>query len=179
MQMESPQLPVGMGGIYTSKHLARDANDQVSQRGGREPYEHIWDLLGCLPRRKIVVDHLVARFFEELNPVYDSVHRGTFQGSYDAFWDRKWGNDDLTAVDLRWLALLFIILAFAELLDCPQDASIPIQRRSEETSVQFFWACRKAIVLAPTISGESPDLVRAGILVSRYLIVQGRTMESW
>lgn len=75
----------------------------------------------------------------------------------------------MTAVDLRWLALLFMMLAFAELLDCPVDASTEVQRNSEETSMQYFWAARKAIVLAPTFSGESPDLVRSGILVSRYL----------
>lgn len=177
MEIESPQLPVGMGGIHASNSSHRV--DQLFHRGGKEPYAHIWELIGCLPRRKMLVDHLVKRFLDELNPIFDSVHRDTFQVSYDMYWDRKWGDDDLTAVDLRWLALLFMVLAFAELLDCPMDASTEIQRRSEETSVQFFWASRKAIVLAPTISGESPDLVRAGILVSRYLLYFGRKTESW
>jgi hypothetical protein len=177
MEIESPQLPVGMGGIHASNSSNRV--DQFLHRGGKEPYAHIWELVGCLPRRKKMVDHLVNKFLDELNPVYDSVHKETFQVSYDMFWDRRWGDDDLTAVDLRWLALLFMVLAFAELLDCPLDASTETQRRSEETSVQFFWASRKAIVLAPTISGESPDLVRAGILVSRYLNFFGRRTESW
>jgi len=177
MDIESPQLPVGMGGIHASNPSNRV--DQLFHRGGKEPYAHIWELVGCLPRRKKMVDHLVEKFLDELNPVYDSVHRETFQVSYDMFWNRKWGDDDLTAVDLRWLALLFMVLAFAELLNCPLDTSTETQRRSEETSVQFFWASRKAIVLAPTISGESPDLVRAGILVSRYLIYFGRKTESW
>jgi hypothetical protein len=177
MEIESPQLPVGMGGIHASNSSNRA--DQFLHRGGKEPYAHIWELVGCLPRRKKMVDHLVNKFLDELNRVYDSVHRETFQVSYDMFWDRKWGDDDLTAVDLRWLALLFMVLAFAELLDCPLDASTETQRRSEETSVQFFWASRKAIVLAPTISGESPDLVRAGILVSRYLNFFGRRTEGW
>jgi hypothetical protein len=177
MDIESPALPIGMGGIHASNSSNRV--DQFLHRGGKEPYAHIWELVGCLPRRKNMVDHLVKKFLDELNPVYDSVHKETFQVSYDMFWNRKWGDDDLTAVDLRWLALLFMVLAFAELLDCPLDASTETQRRSEETSVQFFWASRKAIVLAPTISGESPDLVRAGILVSRYLIYFGRKNESW
>jgi hypothetical protein len=111
---------------------------------------------------------------KQLEPVYDSIHEETFRASYDAFWNRKWGDDDLTAVDLRWLALLFMMLAFAELLDCPVDASADVQRTSEETSMQYFWAARKAIVLAPTFSGESPDLVRSGILVSRYLVSMPR-----
>jgi hypothetical protein len=177
MDIESPALPVGMGGIHASNSSSRV--DQFLHRGGKEPYAHIWELVGCLPRRKPTVDHLVKKFLDELNPVYDSIHKETFQVSYDMFWNRKWGDDDLTAVDLRWLALLFMVLAFAELLDCPLDASTETQRRSEEASVQFFWASRKAIVLAPTISGESPDLVRAGILVSRYLSILGRKTESW
>jgi hypothetical protein len=177
MEIESPQLPVGMGGIHASN--SSHHVDQLFHRGGKEPYAHIWELIGCLPRRKALVDHLVERFLDELNPIFDSVHRETFQVSYNMYWNRKWGDDDLTAVDLRWVALLFMMLAFAELLDCPMNASTEIQRRSEETSVQFFWASRKAIVLAPTISGESPDLVRAGILVSRYLLYFGRKTESW
>jgi hypothetical protein len=181
MQMESPDLPVGMPGIHAafSRAAGNGRLDNLFHRGGKEPYAHIWELVGCLPRRKAVVDDLLRRFVDELNIVYDAVHEDTFQASYDAFWNRTWADDDLTAVDLRWLSLLFIILAFAVLADCPLDASVETQRASEETSVQFFWASRKAIVLAPTISGESPDLVRAGILVSRYLLYFGRKTESW
>lgn len=190
MQVESPDLPVGISGIHANNRSSiiattsgsRPGPEQASHHFHRDekgPYAHIWELVGCLPRRKAVVDHLVRKFFDELNPVYDSVHKETFQVSYDAFWDRKWGDDDLTAVDLRWLALLFMMLAFAELLDCPVDALPGTQQACEETSTQFFWASRKAIVLAPTFSGESPDLVRAGILVSRYLMYFGRKTESW
>lgn len=182
MQVESPELPIGMSCIHNaaggSASLRQIPNPRF-HRDEKGPYAHIWELVGYLPRSKVLVDHLVKRFLEELNPVYDAVHKETFQVSYDAFWNRKWGDDDLTAVDLRWLALLFMMLAFAELLDCPPDASPEAQRSCEEASVQFFWGSRKAIVLAPTLSGESPDLVRAGILVSRYLMYFGRKTESW
>ncbi|KAJ3549852.1 hypothetical protein NM208_g280 [Fusarium decemcellulare] len=175
ISMESPELPIGMSCIHNSS--ARP--NPRFHRDEKGPYSHIWELLGYLPRRKALVDHHVESFFTELNPVYDAVHRETFQTSYDAFWKRKWGDDDLTAVDLRWLAVLFMMLAFAELLDCSPEASPEAQKSCEETSVQFFWSSRKAIVLAPTLSGESPDLVRAGVLVSRYLMYWGRKTESW
>ncbi|KAF4464266.1 hypothetical protein FALBO_8899, partial [Fusarium albosuccineum] len=175
ISMESPELPIGMPCIHSSS--ARP--NPRFHRDEKGPYSHIWELLGYLPRRKALVDHHVESFFTELNPVYDAVHRETFQTNYDAFWKRKWGDDDLTAVDLRWLAVLFMMLAFAELLDCSPEASPEAQRSCEETSVQFFWSSRKAIVLAPTLSGESPDLVRAGVLVSRYLMYWGRKTESW
>lgn len=171
--MESPELPIGMNGIHAN--IARSG----LHRDEKGPYDHIWELVGYLPRRKAVVDQLVQTYFEELNTVHDCVDEATFRASYDAFWNRKWGDDDLTAVDLRWLSLLFMMLAFSVLLNSSLDATIEAQRDSEKTSVQFFWACRKAIVLAPTFTGESPDLVRAGILVSRYLMYFGRKTESW
>lgn len=174
MQVESPDLPIGVSGIH-----ANNSSRRVFQRDDKRPYDHIWELVGYLPRRKAVVDHLVDQYFEQLGPLHDCVHQDTFRPQYDAFWNRKWGDDDVTVVDLRWLALLFIMLSFAELLTCPLDASPESQRDCEEKSVQFFWAARKAIVLAPTFSGESPDLVRSGILVSWYLTYFGRKTESW
>lgn len=173
MQVESPELPVGVNGIHAS------SSRKAFHRDDKRPYDHIWELVGYLPRRKSVVDHLIQKYFDQLNLVHDCVQEETFRVHYDAFWNRKWGDDDLTAVDLRWLALLFMMLAFAELLNCPLNATPESQKDCEETSVQFFWAARKAIVLAPTFSGESPDLVRAGILVSRYLTYFGRKTESW
>jgi hypothetical protein len=80
---------------------------------------------------------------------------------------------------LRWLALLFIILAFGELLDCPQPCSPERQRDCESSSYRLYWACRRAIVIAPSFYGESSDLVHAGILVPRYLIHTRRLSESW
>ena len=173
MQVDSPELPIGVGGIHASH------SRMALHRDDKKLYDHIWELVGYLPRRKVAVDELVRKYFNELNRVHDCVHEETFRPNYDAFWDRKWGDDDLTSVDLRWLALLFMMLAFAELLNCPAGAPPEVQKKCEDTSVQFFWAARKAIVLAPTFSGESPDLVRAGILVSQYLVYFGRKTESW
>lgn len=82
-------------------------------------------------------------------------------------------------IDLRWLALLFIVIAFGELLVCPESCSRERQRDCEEASLHFYWAARKAVVVAPTFSGESSDLVRAGILITRYLVHQSRISESW
>lgn len=139
----------------------------------------LWELIGSLPRQKAIVDHLVSRFFAELNPTFDSVHEETFGVHYDKFWDRKTGQDDLESIDIRWLAVLFIILAFGELLDCPQPCSAEAQRETEDSSLHFYWASRKSLVIAPSFYGESTDLVRAGILITRYLIYARRISESW
>lgn len=41
------------------------------------------------------------------------------------------------------------------------------------------WAARRAIVIAPSFYGESTDIVRAGLLVTRYLLYTRRVSESW
>ncbi|KAF2162649.1 hypothetical protein M409DRAFT_33496, partial [Zasmidium cellare ATCC 36951] len=106
-------------------------------------------------------------------------HQQSFRREYQRFYSRKAGLDDVTTVYIRWLALLFIVLAFGTLLDCPRNARPEVQREYEESSMSLFWACRKAIVIAPSFYGESTDLVRAGILVTRFCVFSQRITESW
>ncbi|EXJ82180.1 hypothetical protein A1O1_08249 [Capronia coronata CBS 617.96] len=167
----APDIPAGTG-----SSRAIDARPFRDESG---PFSQIWDLLGLLPRRKTAVDHLVDRFFNDVNQDIDAVHPTSFRQSYVQFWERKSGFDDVTTVDLRWLALLFIILAIGTYLDCPLDSTPETKRDYEEASLRFYWASRRAIVLAPSFYGESTDLVRAGVLVTRYLIQTQRLAESW
>ncbi|KAL4901204.1 fungal-specific transcription factor domain-containing protein [Aspergillus multicolor] len=174
MQVPSPDIPVGLNpGRIHSTGATR------SFRNERGPYAHVWEMIGYLPRQKAVVDGLTERFLAELNDVFDGVHEETFRVHYENFWDRRRGWDDMTNVDLRWLSLLFIVLAFSELLDCPQPCSNETQQDREESSLHFYWAARKCVVISPTFSGESADLVRAGILITRYNIYLGRVPEAW
>ncbi|EPE04218.1 nuclear protein [Ophiostoma piceae UAMH 11346] len=180
MQVDSPEeiLPGAMIGVHlTSGAYRRSASN--SHHGALSLHAHIWELLGHVPRPKAVVDGLVRRFFAELNGVLDGLHYESFMSHYEAFWQRQWGDDDLLTVDLRWLALLFMVLAFSELLSRRADAAPQTLLELEETSLQFFWASRKCLVIAPTFSGESADLVRAGILITRYLVFAGRKAEAW
>ncbi|PVH73515.1 hypothetical protein DL98DRAFT_431103 [Cadophora sp. DSE1049] len=173
-KMIQGQAPDMNYGVHTPRSSASE-----SFRNEAGPFSQLWDLLGLLPRQKSTVDRLTEKFMVELNWSIDAVHPETFRQNYNKFWDRKFGFDDVTTVDLRWLALLFAILALAELLDCPQPCSPERQRESEECSLRFYWAARRAIVIAPSFYGESSDLVRAGLLVTRYLIHSGRLSESW
>lgn len=177
IHVEENALQTGTRGIDTA--APRRNVLYQSRRSEKGAYAHIWDLVSHLPRRKGDVDNLLEKFLVELNPAYDSLHEESFRANYEAFWNRRWADDDLTAIDLRWLSLLFMVLAFGELLDCPPRCSPEIQAEYEEASMQYFWASRKTLVIAPTFSGESPDLVRAGLLISRYLVYVGRKNESW
>ncbi|GME27182.1 putative nuclear protein [Neofusicoccum parvum] len=135
-----------------SQHMPAGSLHSFRDVGG--PFSQIWDLLGLLPRRKSTADRLTECFLEELNWAIDAVHPTAFRSQYQAFWARKFGFDDLASIDLRWLALLFIVLAYGVLLDCPQPLNIDMQRELEETSLRFYWAARRAIVIAPTFYGE-------------------------
>jgi len=143
------------------------------------PFSQIWDLLGLLPRHKASVDRLVDVFLRELNWTIDAVHPASFTAEYDRFWERRFGFNDFATIDLRWLALLFIVLAYGVLLDCPSPNNVEAKRELQDTSLRFYWAARRAIVIAPTFYGESTDLVRAGVLVTRYLIHLRRVPEAW
>lgn len=143
------------------------------------PFSQLWDLLGMLPRQRPTVDRLVDRFLQDVNLHIDAIHPTSFRQEYERFYSRKAGFDDVTTVDIRWLALLFMVLAIGTYLDCPRDARPDVQREYEEASMSFFWAGRRAIVIAPSFYGESTDLVRAGILATRYCLFSQRITESW
>ncbi|KAL7798787.1 fungal-specific transcription factor domain-containing protein [Trichoderma afarasin] len=159
--------------------ISRGRDTLQSFRDESSSFAQVWDLLGLLPRQKSTVDRLVNIFLAEVNWSLDAVHEATFRSSYDEFWGRRFGFDDLANVDLRWLGLLFIILAFGVLLDTPPRLTLDVQREREEASLRFYWAARRAIVIAPSFYGESTDIVRAGLLVTRYLLHTRRVSESW
>ncbi|KIH86504.1 hypothetical protein SPBR_08135 [Sporothrix brasiliensis 5110] len=153
--------------------IARPFRDE----GG--PFSQLWDLLGMLPRQRSTVDRLVDQFLAHVSVTADAVHPASFRREYERFYSRRAGFDDVTTVDIRWLALLFIVLAIGTYLDCPGGAPPEVQREYEDASMSFFWACRRAIVIAPSFYGESTDLVRAGILATRYCLFSQRITEGW
>jgi hypothetical protein len=129
LQEESPDLSSGISRGWDSLRSFRDESS---------PFSQVWDLLGLLPRQKSAVDRLVEIFLTEVNWCLDAVHERTFRGQYDEFWARHFGFDDLAGVDLRWLALLFIVLAFSSLIDAPPNCAKEVHRDCEEASLRFY-----------------------------------------
>ncbi|KAJ6044423.1 uncharacterized protein N7446_002618 [Penicillium canescens] len=171
IQESAPDLP--------PMSLLSSKDSLQSFRNDSGPFSQVWDLLGLLPRNKVTVDQLIERFLTEINWAIDTVHPETFRQQFAEFWGRKFGFDEIAGVDLRWLALLFIILAFSVLLDSPTTSSPEKRKESEEASLRFYWAARRAIVISPSFHGESLDLVRAGLMVTRYLLYTRQVAESW
>ncbi len=118
--------------------ISRGRDSPQSFRDGSSSFTQIWDLLGQLPRQKSTADHLVDIFLTEVNWSLDAVHEKSFRSRYTEFWGRRFGFDDLATVDLRWLALLFIILAFGVLIDTPNPCTPEMQRDREEASLRFY-----------------------------------------
>ncbi|KOS46872.1 hypothetical protein ACN38_g2194 [Penicillium nordicum] len=171
IQESAPDLP--------PMSLLSSKDSLQSFRNDSGPFSQVWDLLGLLPRNKVTVDRLIEKFLTEINWAIDTVHPETFRSQFAEFWGRKFGFDEIAGVDLRWLALLFIILAFSVLLDSPTTSSPEKRKESEEASLRFYWAARRAIVISPSFHGESLDLVRAGLMVTRYLLYTRQVAESW
>lgn len=129
LQEESPDLQSG---------IPRGPDSLRSLRDESSPFSQVWDLFGLLPRQKSAADSLVTKFFAEVNWCLDAVNEQNFMTQYNDFWAKGFGFDDLAAVDIRWLALLFIILAFGSLIEgsckCPKD----VQKDYEEASLRFY-----------------------------------------
>ncbi|KAL7412058.1 fungal-specific transcription factor domain-containing protein [Mrakia frigida] len=136
------------------------------------------EFVALLPRRSIC-DTLVEAFFEKYDSHLDLVYRDEFQTKYDAFWNRSFDVEDISGIDMRWLALLFIVLAYGCLLGWTEDEGAEGIRDRDEGAKTWYWAARRAIMSSPTFHGESLDIVRATILVTFYLVNQRRAPEAW
>lgn len=92
----------------------------------------------------------------------DILYEEDFRAKYATFWRIKGEFEDMIRIDVRWLALLHVVLAFGALLDRgPNRAADP-----ESLSYRFFVGARRALSEAPSFGGESIDTVRAYALVS-------------
>ncbi|KAJ5582059.1 hypothetical protein N7535_000679 [Penicillium sp. DV-2018c] len=155
IQESAPDLP--------PMSLLSSKDSLQSFRNDSGPFSQVWDLLGLLPRNKVTVDRLIERFLTELNWAIDTVHPATFRTQFSEFWGRKFGFDEIAGRPVRR----------------PPTTSPEKRKESEEASLRFYWAARRAIVISPSFHGESLDLVRAGLMVTRYLLYTSQVAESW
>lgn len=92
----------------------------------------------------------------------DILYEPDFSVKYADLWRIRGEFEDLGRIDLRWLALFQVVLAFGALL----SASSPEEEKEfAAMSSRFFDCARRALSEAPTYRGESMDTVRAYALV--------------
>lgn len=63
--------------------------------------------------------------------------------------------EDISGIDMRWLALLFIVLAYGCLLGWTEDEGAEGIRDRDEGAKTWYWAARRAIMSSPTFHGVS------------------------
>ncbi|KAK4684685.1 hypothetical protein P7C73_g5485, partial [Tremellales sp. Uapishka_1] len=99
-------------------------------------------LISLLPRRQLC-DVMVQAFFARYNDHIDMLYSPDFMQKYANFWTRSFALEEISTLDLRWMALLLIVLAFGVLLD--RDIGEPPQslQDREEMSLHMFWGARR------------------------------------
>lgn len=120
----------------------------------------------------------------------DIIYEPDFMRKYNTFWRSSTDLTRMAQLDLREIALLFIIIAFGILLEqvatsrptgiSPSNTSSSrdmrpasaisdldfTQMEREELSLTWSWATKRAISEASRFYGPSLDIVRAGTMVS-------------
>ncbi|WWC71673.1 uncharacterized protein I206_105631 [Kwoniella pini CBS 10737] len=165
------------------------------------------ELISHLPAQE-ECDRYVRRFFDRYNSHNDILYQPDFMISYHKFWN-DYNVKRSSEVDLRYLALLLIVLALGVLLD--HDPSQKSSRQNEidrlelterqsttirdmleglenqtlslkdreEKSLKWSWAAKRALTESSNFFGESMETVRAGLPIALYLNVCRRVPEAW
>ena len=165
-------------------------------------------LLDLLPSKE-KCDRYVISYFQRYNDHIDILYRPDFDHGYNAFWHDAADVTKISRIDLRQFALMLIVIAFGVLLDYDPNAgeerrqfvedlrlfgrderrihvmiedleanSLSLKDR-EELSLKWSFGASLALHHASSFYGESIDTVRAGAMVSLYMIISRRVPEGW
>ncbi|KAF8308158.1 hypothetical protein DL93DRAFT_2043015, partial [Clavulina sp. PMI_390] len=130
------------------------------------------ELIHALPS-KPDADKLIDFFFRAINYTRYPIFEPQFRASYEALMSATHRSH---AIDLRFLPLLFIVLATAVRLGPASLSNDDASRRSN--SLRYYWLAQNALLVAAAV-GESLELVLARLLISRFLTADRRISESW
>lgn len=157
--------------LWCSKRLFANSAPPLTDRGRESLPSHDCERIKQPQKResrgdRVLHDPALGLLSSQVHDTFDAIHEETFMRHYEEFWDRKAGCDDLANLNLRWLSVLFIILAFGELLDCPQPCSVEAQRDCEDSSLQFYWSAglrrqHMSLSVFPTLPTSKLGIVRA------------------
>ncbi|ORX38629.1 fungal-specific transcription factor domain-domain-containing protein [Kockovaella imperatae] len=162
------------------------------------------ETLRYLPK-KSSCDRYIVAFFSAYNEYVDIIYEPDFRAKYEAFWTVVVQPNPRPNVELRFLALLLIVLAFGVLLDYNQDTSLldglgvyndDVRRNfermlnesrdesfgladREELSHVLSRAANRALAEASTFHEPSLDSVTAKIMLSLYYVICRRVFEGW
>lgn len=134
-------------------------------------------LLTDLPDKELS-DTLVELYFREIDWTRYKINRPMFMQRYNAFFDSIQhcpSNPHIDAETLKWLPLMYILLAIAT-LSAPEHLVGGIN--GQKTWSRKFYGCsRSALTCAKALQRDNLDIVYASLLTARFMFLTRRAAE--
>ncbi|ODN74484.1 hypothetical protein L202_06868 [Cryptococcus amylolentus CBS 6039] len=137
---------------------------------------HLEWLIAGVPGRRMA-DGLVELYFKDIDWTRYKINRFSFMSRYTKFFDSIGRNPTCPKIDadtLKWLPLMFIVLAIAALSAphelVPRDEQVGWSRR-------FYGSARSGLEYAKALQRDTLDVLFAGLLASRYMLLTRRPAE--
>ncbi|EIM88461.1 uncharacterized protein STEHIDRAFT_95677 [Stereum hirsutum FP-91666 SS1] len=155
-----------------SEPTAADNLKTLIQDCGVSPHK-ITELVQELPPQRFM-GVLVDYYFDTVNWTRYPISERDFRQSYASLVENGVAAHPN---DVRFLPLLFVVLAIAVRLAPENIAGDARSRRL--TSLRYYWASRRSVLIAAAIQPDSLDMVLTRLLSARFLTFDRRITEVW
>ncbi|KIL68025.1 hypothetical protein M378DRAFT_72501 [Amanita muscaria Koide BX008] len=148
----------------------------LAEECGFSPHK-IAELIQELPPLS-TTDALVDFYFSTINWTRYPICETEFRSSYVSVCSRVFdGGRNANSSDLRFLPLLFVVLAISARL--VPERMVGDARARRITSLHCYWSSRRALLVAAAIQPDSLDVVLTRLLSARFLTFDRRITECW
>ncbi|KAJ9115052.1 hypothetical protein QFC22_005380 [Naganishia vaughanmartiniae] len=134
-------------------------------------------LLMSVPEKSLC-DNLVELYFREIDWTRYKINRPAFHRKYNQFFESMKShptNPPLNGDMLKWLPLMFIVLAIAT-LSAPLEL-VGGMAGQKSWSRRFYGSSRSALTCAKALQRDNLDVLYAGLLTARYMLLTRRAAE--
>ncbi|KDR83690.1 hypothetical protein GALMADRAFT_236024 [Galerina marginata CBS 339.88] len=145
------------------------------QECGVSPHK-ISELLQELPPVR-VTDVLIDFYFSTINWTRYPISVQDFRSAYASICTCGSGVAAASPHDVRFLPLLFVVLAISARL-APENIAGDARTR-RVTSLRYYWSSRRSLLIAAAIQPDSLDMVLTRLLSARFLTFDRRITECW